>query len=67
MWIMMLASEHNPTGKHVNGGADFRFTTDLPAGVCEMNQRLVEEAEAGDLPTGSQVPMLLLSFTDYCA
>ncbi len=32
-----------------------RFTTDLPAGVSEMNQRLVEEAEAGDLPLGSQV------------
>jgi len=32
-----------------------RFTTDLPAGVSEMNQRLVEEAEAGDLPFGSQV------------
>jgi len=32
-----------------------RFTTDLPAGVTEMNQRLVEEAEAGDLPLGSQV------------
>ncbi|DBB12672.1 hypothetical protein WJX82_009176 [Trebouxia sp. C0006] len=30
------------------------FTTDLPAGVTEMNQRLVEEAEAGDLPLGSQ-------------
>ncbi len=32
-----------------------RFTTDLPAGVSEMNQKLVEEAEAGDLPLGSQV------------
>ncbi|DBA91767.1 TPA: hypothetical protein ACH3X1_003357 [Trebouxia sp. C0004] len=31
------------------------FTTELPAGVSEMNQRLVEEAEAGDLPLGSQV------------
>ncbi len=32
-----------------------RFTTDLPAGVSEMNERLVEEAQAGDLPIGSQV------------
>ncbi len=32
-----------------------RFTTDLPAGVSEMNQRLVEEAEAGELPLDSQV------------
>ena len=33
----------------------FRFTADLPAGVSEMNERLVQEAEAGELPLGSQV------------